>query len=132
MIRLGSPGTWHSCSWGGVRHPVARRLRWQPGAAGRTEMLSEHFAMTADALRNRYRVERLLQSGVAAYVYLANDRAVGRRGAVQVLRDEMSATVDADRFMSEINLVRQLRHPNIVPLYESGEIDGTPYYVMPF
>jgi len=95
-------------------------------------MHSEHFAMTADALRNRYRVERLLQSGVAAYVYLANDRALGRRVAVKVLRDEMSATVDADRFMSEINLVRQLRHPNIVPLYESGEIGGTPYYVMPF
>jgi serine/threonine protein kinase len=99
---------------------------------GRMDMLSEHFAMTADALRNRYRVERLLQTGVAACVYLAEDRTSGRRVAVKVLRDEMAATVDADRFLAEINVVRQLRHPNIVPMYDSGDIDGIPYYVMPF
>ena len=46
-------------------------------------MLSEHFAMTADALRNRYRVERLLQGGVAACVYVAEDRTSGRRVAVR-------------------------------------------------
>ncbi len=95
-------------------------------------MLSEHFAMTAEALRNRYRVERLLQSGVAACVYLAEDLTSGRRVAVKVLRDEMAATVSADRFMSEINVVRQLRHPNIDPMYDSGDIGGIPYYVMPF
>jgi eukaryotic-like serine/threonine-protein kinase len=95
-------------------------------------MLSEHFAMTAEALRNRYRLERLLQGGVAACVYLAEDRTSGRRVAVKVLRDEMAATVNADRFLAEINVVRQLRHPNIVPMYDSGDIDGIPYYVMPF
>jgi serine/threonine-protein kinase len=95
-------------------------------------MLSEHFAMTAEALRNRYRVERLLQGGVAACVYLAEDRTSGRRVAVKVLRDEMAATVNADRFLSEINVVRQLRHPNIVPMCDSGDIGGIPYYVMPF
>jgi serine/threonine-protein kinase len=96
------------------------------------DMLSEHFAMTADALRNRYRVERLLQSGVAACVYLAEDHRSGRRVAVKVLRDELAATVNADRFLAEINVVRHLRHPNIVPMYDSGDIDGVPYYVMPF
>ena len=95
-------------------------------------MLSEHFAMTADALRNRYRVERLLQGGVAACVYVAEDRTSGRRVAVKVLRDEMAATVNADRFLAEINVVRHLRHPNIVPMCDSGDIDGMPYYVMPF
>jgi len=131
MIRLGSSGAWHSGSSGGVRHPVAadcdaHRCHWT------TEMLSEHFAMTADALRSRYRLERLLQSGVAACVYLAEDRTLGRRVAVKVLRDEMTATVNAERFMAEINVVRQLRHPNIVPMYDSGDIGGIPYYVMPF
>ena len=95
-------------------------------------MNTEHFVMTADALRNRYRVVRLLQTGVAACVYLAEDRTSGRRVAVKVLRDEMAATVDADRFLAEINVVRHLRHPNIVPMYDSGDIDGIPYYVMPF
>ena len=95
-------------------------------------MITEHFAMTADALRGRYRLERLLQSGIAAYVYLAEDRALGRRVAVKVLRDEMSSTVNADRFIAEIDVARQLRHPNIVPLYDCGDISGLPYYVMPF
>ena len=95
-------------------------------------MISEHFATIADALRGRYRLERLLQSGVAAYVYLAEDRALGRRVAVKVLRDEMTSTVNAARFMSEIHVARQLRHPNIVPMLDSGDIDGVPYYVMPF
>ena len=95
-------------------------------------MISEHFASIADALCERYRLERLLQSGAAAYVYVAEDRTSGRRVAIKVLRDEMTATVNADRFMSEIQVARQLRHPNIVPMYESGDIRGLPYYVMPF
>ena len=95
-------------------------------------MNTEHFAMIASALGGRYRVERLLQGGVAACVYLAEDRTSGRRVAVKVLRDEMAATVNADRFLGEINVVRQLRHPNIVPMCDSGDICGIPYYVMPF
>jgi len=95
-------------------------------------MNTEHFAMIASALGTRYRVERLLQGGVAACVYLAEDRTSGRRVAVKVLREDMAATVNADRFLSEINVVRQLRHPNIVPMFDSGDIDGIPYYVMPF
>ena len=95
-------------------------------------MISEHFATIAAALSPRYRVERLLQGGVAAYVYLAEDRTLGRRVAVKVLRDEMSATVNADRFMAEIRVAGELRHPNIVPVYDSGDVEGLPYYVMPF
>ena len=95
-------------------------------------MNTEDFAMIASALGTRYRVERLLQGGVAACVYLAEDRTSGRRVAVKVLREDMAATVNADRFLSEINVVRQLRHPNIVPMFDSGDIDGIPYYVMPF
>ena len=95
-------------------------------------MITEHFATIAAALSPRYRVERLLQGGVAAYVYLAEDRTLGRRVAVKVLRDEMSATVNADRFMAEIRVAGELRHPNIVPVYDSGDVDGLPYYVMPF
>jgi TolB-like protein/tRNA A-37 threonylcarbamoyl transferase component Bud32 len=95
-------------------------------------MVSEHFASIARALDGRYRLERLLQTGVAAHVYLAEERALGRRVAVKVLRDEMTATVNAARFMSEIHVVRELRHPNIVPMIDSGDVDGVPYYVMPF
>src|SRR5215207_8713255 len=95
-------------------------------------MISEHFARIAKALGPRYRVDRLLQSGAAAYVYVAEDSASRCRVAVKVLREEMAATVDAERFMAEIGVVGRLRHPNIVPVNDSGDIDGVPYYVMPF
>jgi serine/threonine-protein kinase len=95
-------------------------------------MISDHFATIAHALSPRYRLERLLQNGIAAYVFLAEDRTTGRLVAVKVLRDEMAATVNADRFLAEIRGARQLRHPNIVPVHHSGEIEGLPYFVMPF
>jgi serine/threonine-protein kinase len=95
-------------------------------------MHTEHFATVADALRNRYRLERVLQHGLVADVYVAEDRSSGRRVAVKVLRDEMASTVSAERFMAEIDVVRQLRHPNIVPMWDSGDIAGVPYYIMPF
>ena len=95
------------------------------------DMISEHFARISKALSPRYRLDRLLQSGAAAYVYLADDCASGRRVAVKVLREEMTATVSAERFVAEIGVVGRLRHPNIVPVIDSGDI-GLPYYVMPF
>jgi len=95
-------------------------------------MISDRFAVLSHALNPRYRLDRLLQRGAAACVYLAEDRTLGRRVAVKVLHDEMAATVDADRFRSEIQLLAQLRHPHIVPVYESGEANGLPYYIMPF
>src|SRR5687767_6954955 len=95
-------------------------------------MISEHFATIGNALRPRYRLERLLQSGVGAYVYLADDCTLGRRVAVKVLREEMTDSVNADRFKAEIRMAGELRHPNIVPVIDSGDVDGLPFYVMPF
>ena len=95
-------------------------------------MHTEHFAIVSDALRGRYRLERVLQHGLVADVYVGEDRLLGRRVAVKVLRDEMASTVTAERFMAEIDVARQLRHPNIVPMYDSGDIAGVPYYIMPF
>jgi eukaryotic-like serine/threonine-protein kinase len=95
-------------------------------------MISDQFASISDALHPRYRLERLLQRGAAAAVFVAQDRTLGQRVAVKVLHHEMATTVDADRFRSEIQLLAQLRHPNIVPVYDSGEADSRPFYVMPF
>jgi serine/threonine-protein kinase len=51
---------------------------------------------------------------------------------VKVLREELAATVSAERFSAEIRVSLQLQHPSIVPVLESGEVNGVPYYVMPF
>src|SRR6266704_5464488 len=84
------------------------------------------------ALGGRYRVERELGAGGMATVYLADDVRHGRRVAIKVVRPEVAAALVAERFLREITLTASLRHPHIVPLYDSGAGDGTLYYIMPF
>ena len=86
----------------------------------------------ASALADRYRIERELGAGGMATVYLAEDLRHRRQVAVKVLRPELAAALGPDRFLREIETTANLRHPNILPLYDSGEGDGFLYYVMPY
>jgi tRNA A-37 threonylcarbamoyl transferase component Bud32 len=86
----------------------------------------------ATALADRYRVERELGQGGMATVYLAEDLKHGRRVAIKVLRPELAAVIGADRFVREIRTIAALQHPHILGLIDSGEVNGTAYYVMPF
>lgn len=83
------------------------------------------------ALAERYRIDRELGQGGMATVYLAEDLKHRRRVAVKVLRPELSAALGAERFLREIETTANLRHPHILPLYDSGESDGFLFYVMP-
>lgn len=84
------------------------------------------------ALAGRYRVERELGAGGMATVYLADDLRHGRRVAIKVLRQDLAASLGAERFHREITIAAGLQHPHIVPLYDSGDADGLLFYVMPF
>jgi tetratricopeptide (TPR) repeat protein len=84
------------------------------------------------ALTDRYTIEWELGSGGMAIVYLAHDVKHNRKVAVKVLRPELAASIGADRFLHEIDVVARLTHPHILPLYDSGESDGFLYYVMPY
>ena len=86
----------------------------------------------ASALADRYRIERELGQGGMATVFLAHDVRHDRRVALKVLRPELSAVIGAGRFLAEIKTTANLQHPHILPLHDSGEVDGTVYYVMPF
>src|SRR5512147_218728 len=86
----------------------------------------------ADALRDRYRIERELGQGGMATVYLAQDLKHDRRVAIKVLRPELAAVIGAERFLREIKTIANLSHPHILGLIDSGEVNGTAYYVMPF
>ena len=86
----------------------------------------------ADALRDRYTLERELGRGGMATVYLAHDVKHDRKVALKVLRPELSAVIGAERFLAEIKLTANLQHPHILPLFDSGEAHGLLYYVMPF
>jgi serine/threonine-protein kinase len=83
------------------------------------------------ALADRYRLDRELGQGGMATVYLAHDRKHDRPVAIKVLRDDVAASVGRERFLREIQLAAKLSHPHILPLYDSGEADGTLFYVMP-
>ena len=86
----------------------------------------------AAALADRYRIERELGAGGMAMVYLAQDLKHDRRVAIKVLRPELSAVIGAERFLREIRTIANLSHPHILGLIDSGEVQGTAYYVMPF
>ncbi len=83
------------------------------------------------ALADRYTVVRELGRGGMALVYLADDLKHQRKVAIKVLRPELAASLGAERFVREIGTMGNLRHPHILPLYDSGEADGFLYYVMP-
>src|SRR6476620_5346547 len=84
------------------------------------------------ALADRYRIERELGQGGMATVYLAQDLKHDRKVAVKVLKPELAAVLGAERFVVEIKTTAALQHPHILPLFDSGEVDGFLYYVMPF
>ena len=86
-------------------------------------------------LADRYAVDQEIGRGGMATVYLALDLKHSRKVAVKVLLPELAKSVTAGRFLREIEMAAGLAHPNIVPVYDSGEAggeDGLLFYVMPF
>src|SRR5688500_12814120 len=83
------------------------------------------------ALGASYTLERELHGGTSR-VLVATDSTLGRRVAVKVLPRDLAGGVSVDRFRREILLAANLQHPHIVPVLNAGEIDGLPFYTMPF
>ena len=84
------------------------------------------------ALSDRYQIQKEIGSGGMATVYLAEDRKHRRPVALKVFRPEPPDASGADRFLREIDFVAQLVHPHILPLHDSGQVGGLPYFVMPY
>lgn len=83
-------------------------------------------------LAGRYEIERELGHGGMAAVYLARDIRHSRVVAIKVLNREIAQAIGAERFVREISIAAQLQHPHILTLIDSGEVDGQPFYVMPY
>jgi len=94
--------------------------------------VADQLSRLEQALGGAYRIEREIGAGGMATVYLAQDVKHDRKVALKVLRPELAAAMGTDRFPREIHIIAQLQHPHIVPLYDSGELGGFLYYVMPF
>ena len=82
-------------------------------------------------ISERYAVIRELGRGATARVFLCTDRRYSRPVAVKLMNPELMATTVPERLLREISILARLSHPNILPLLDSGEIDGCVFYVMP-
>src|SRR6186997_1182953 len=108
-------------------------MSWEAGVPSVTRStMPDSPSRLAAALADRYRIERELGQGGMATVYLAQDLRHERKVAIKVLRPELAAVIGAERFVREIRTIAALQHPHILGLIDSGEVNGTAYYVMPF
>ncbi len=85
-----------------------------------------------DLLAQTYNIDRELGRGGMSAVFLAADRRHDRSVAIKVLNPELAASLGPERFLQEIKLAARLHHPHILPLFDSGSVDGLLYYVMPY
>ena len=86
----------------------------------------------AEALRDRYTIERELGRGGMATVYLAHDLRHDRPVALKVLHPELAATLGPERFQREIRTAGRLQHPHILSVHDSGEAAGRLWFTMPY
>ena len=84
------------------------------------------------ALGSAYTIQRELGGGGMSRVFVARDEALGRDVVVKVLPPDLLAGVSAERFDREVRLAARLQHAHIVPVLSAGQMDGVPYYTMPF
>src|ERR1043166_5366745 len=90
------------------------------------------LAQLNSALAGRFTIDREIGAGGMATVYLARDLRHQRNVALKVLNPELGAVLGVERFLSEIRVTANLQHPNLLPLFDSGEAEGLLFYVMPY
>ena len=78
-----------------------------------------------------YRIEAIIGRGGMGVVYLATDRNLGRRVALKLLPEELAADADfRARFIRESKMAAAIDDPNILPVYDAGEVDGVLFIAM--
>jgi serine/threonine-protein kinase len=85
-----------------------------------------------NAFSQTYDIERELGGGGMSRVFVATDKALGRKVVIKLLSPELTADVNRGRFRREIQVAAQLQHPHIVTLFSAGEDGDLVYYTMPF
>ena len=80
-----------------------------------------------------YRLEDFLGEGAMARVFRATRTDTGQVVALKLLRPKLASDpVYLRRFVHEARAAGSVRHPNLVPILDAGEIDGRPYLAAAF
>jgi TolB-like protein/Flp pilus assembly protein TadD/predicted Ser/Thr protein kinase len=95
-------------------------------------MPSDLRAQLESSLGHSYVIERELRAGGMSRVFVATERALGRRVVIKIVSSRVAAEFSGKRFAREIRLAASLQQANIVPVLAAGEIDGLPHYTMPY
>src|SRR6516162_4440267 len=78
-----------------------------------------------------YRIEEAIGRGGMGVVYRAYDLRLKRTVALKLIAPELALDETfRERFARETELAMSLEHPNVVPIYDAGEVDGRLYLAM--
>jgi serine/threonine protein kinase/tetratricopeptide (TPR) repeat protein len=117
------------CRSGSLARGKPEVAHWiDPHAGNDVNPTSESLRL---ALADRYAIECELGRGGMATVYRARDVRHDRWVALKVLRRELAAMLGEERFTREIKLTARLRHPHILPVFDSGSTGSELWYVTP-
>ena len=103
-------------------------------------MVSPHIVKDTSSMMNengilntRYRLEKKIGQGGFAQVFLATDLLLKRTIAIKILNSDLGEDYNfLERFGAEARAVAAFDHPNILPVYDYGQTEGTAYLVMPY
>lgn len=118
-----------------------RKARGEPGSVREQAVYDLTAASSSPELPpghclGRYRIERCLDQGTMARVYLAEDQELPRKVAVKVPITDATHRWQAnrtERLLDEVRILAALKHPGIVPVYDVGKCeDETPFFVMEY
>jgi serine/threonine-protein kinase len=112
-------------------HEASDRFLENPAAVV-APAVPNHSGLAEGQTLGPYRVLRTLGYGGMATVYLARDERHHRSVALKVLHPGLAYALGPQRFLREIEVAANLSHPHILPLFDSGEVGGLLYYVMPY
>jgi len=88
--------------------------------------------LAGQTIDGRYRIDAKIGAGGMGIVYRASHVAIGKAVAIKVLRQSHAGLADvAERFSREAQMASQIKHPNVVEIFDYGATShGAPYYVM--
>ncbi len=94
--------------------------------------MAELLPRVQQALSGSHTIERELGGGGMSRVFVADEHRLSRKVVVKLLSPELGAALSTTRFEREIRVAASLQQANIVPVLSAGDIEGLPYYIMPF